>query len=310
MDVFLSTFEAIATIFIIGFIGFAVMLRRLVPRDALSAISPLFLEVALPALGFIKIVNSFDISQKYKVILMPLLWCVFTVIIFLLAHLFKYLSRKQWRAEFAMTLFFQNAIFIPLIILHRLYGADNPYIVDLFLFSILYSPFFFHYNHLFVKSNGLGIRWNKLYHPVVMSTLLAIIIVLLGLKSYVPVFMTNALSMVGGMAIPLLMVIVGGNIYLDFSATHKIYYGEVLKFILVKNFIFPAIALLVIWSLSLSHDLGVLILLQAATPPLMAVPIFAERLGRDRAIVNQYIIGSIIVSVISIPLFFFLFNLI
>lgn len=308
MDVFFSTFEAIATLLVIGIIGFTVIRRKLMPSEALSAISPLFLEVALPAMGFVKILSSFDPAQKSKLLLLPFLWVAFTSVSFVLCHLFKFLSPRAYRGEFAMTLFFQNAVFIPLIIVHKMYGPESPYLVDLFLFAIFYSPFFFNFNHIFFEGvKGAG-RWNKLYHPVVVSTIVAILLVLFKLDTHVPAFFIGALSMVGAMAIPLLMVVVGGNIYLDFKQTRKFNYFEVFKFVLIKNFVFPALSLAIILIFKIRYDLAVLLLLQAAAPPLMAVPIFAERLGKNRFIVNQYIIGSISFSVLSIPLFFALFK--
>lgn len=309
MEVFVSTFEAMATLFIIGMIGFTVMRRRLVPEDALSAISPLFLEVALPAMGFIKIIESFHAEEWQKLLILPSMWVGFTFVVYWLAILFKHLAKSTYQVEFAMTLFFQNAVFIPLIILHRLYGSTSEYIVDLFLFSLFYSPFFFHYNHLFVQKRNWDIRWDKLYHPVVLSTILAVVIVLFGVQHYLPKVLYSSLSMVGGMAIPLLMVIVGGNLYLDFSRMEKFEYFEVLKFVLVKNFIFPTLALLLIWIFPLRYNYALLLLLQAAAPPLMAVPLFAMRLERNRAIVNQFILGSIFTSIFSIPLFYWLFKL-
>lgn len=308
MQMFLSTFEAMATLFIIGSIGFAVTKRKLLAQEALSAIGPLFLEVALPALGLYKILSDFDPNQSEKIIYLPFMWLVFTFAAFLLSHLFKYLVKCEFRGEFAMTLFFQNAVFIPLIILNRMYGATSTHLIDLFLFSLFYSPFFFTFNHIFFKDAQVTVRWNKIFHPVVISTIMGVVLVLLGSRPYIPSFLMSALAMVGGMAIPLLMVVVGGNIYLDISHMRKFKFKEVFIFVLIKNFVFPVIALFAIWMFSLPKDYALLLLLEAAAPPLMAVPIFAERLNKNRALVNQFIVGSLGVSVFSIPLFYWFFN--
>jgi predicted permease len=50
-------------------------------------------------------------------------------------------------------------------------------------------------------------------------------------------------------------------------------------------------------------------LLEAAVPPVTAVPILAERAGGYREIVNQFMFSSFAVSLVSIPLIMALFGL-
>lgn len=308
VETFYSTFEAVAILFAIGLIGFSLISKKILPLALLSALSPLLLEVSLPALSFVKVFQNFKMEQVDKIVLYPASWLVFTFFAFLLAHLFKRIARRQIRGEFGMSLFFQNAAFIPLILIDRLYGKDSSHLVNLFLFTVLYSPFFFNFYHIFFESKGEGIKWKKVFHPVVVATIAAVLLVLTGLTQLTPTFIIGALSMVGGMAIPLLMIIVGGNIYVDFQNSKKFEFFEVAKFVLVKNFIFPSIAIAALYLLKLDYELSLIIFLQSAVPPLMAIPIFAIRMGKNVAIVNQYILGSLALSIVSIPTMFGLFS--
>jgi hypothetical protein len=52
----------------------------------------------------------------------------------------------------------------------------------------------------------------------------------------VPDFVASALKMVGDMTLPLLMIILGGNIYIDFKDKGRIYPMETAKFVVVKKF--------------------------------------------------------------------------
>jgi predicted permease len=111
------------------------------------------------------------------------------------------------------------------------------------------------------------------------------------------------LTMIGAMAIPLFMLILGGNIYNDYRQNKTqgqgIYWSEIIKFVLIKNFLFPAIFLaLLIW-LKPDFPLALIIILQAAVPPITAVPLFSERSGGNRAIANQFSIFSFLVSIIT-----------
>jgi malate permease and related proteins len=114
------------------------------------------------------------------------------------------------------------------------------------------------------------------------------------------------------MAIPLFMLILGGNIYNDFrqnkSSGGRIYWSQVARFVLVKNIIFPAIFLaLLIW-LKPDFPIAFIIILEAAVPPITSVPIFTERMKGNRMLVNQFIVASFLFSILTIPLSIWAFS--
>jgi hypothetical protein len=55
--------------------------------------------------------------------------------------------------------------------------------------------------------------------------------------------------------------------------------------------------------------IALLVILEAAVPPITAIPIFTERAGGNREIVNQFMVASFAVSLVSIPLMMGLFSL-
>ena len=63
-NAFFSTLEAVATLLVIGVLGFWLVARRVVARDALGTLYPLALNVAMPALVFANIVRNFDPGTK------------------------------------------------------------------------------------------------------------------------------------------------------------------------------------------------------------------------------------------------------
>jgi len=102
------------------------------------------------------------------------------------------------------------------------------------------------------------------------------------------------------------------NIYYDFmaekTAARKVYWGDIIKFVLVKNVFFPAVFLgLLVW-LRLEFSMALILILQAAVPPVTAIPIFAERSGGNRSLAGQLVVASFLFSVFSIPAVLFLFT--
>jgi predicted permease len=151
MSVFISTFESVAVLLGIGVLGFWIIKKRILPGEILGLLSPLALDVALPSLIFVKIIRDFSPREFPDWWQLPI-WCFFFVACAVVLTLMAtFISKKDTRREFAISLFYQNAIFFPLAIIGGMYGDDSPYLVFLFLFTIFYPAFFFSTYRLFLK---------------------------------------------------------------------------------------------------------------------------------------------------------------
>ena len=312
MDLFITTFESVAVLLGIGLLGFWIIKKKILPGNILGLLSPLALDIALPSLIFINIINNFEPSRSTNWWQLPLWWGFFTIISASFTVIFMFISQKKTRREFAISLFFQNGIFFPLAVLSGIFGSDSQYVVFLFLFIIFYPAFFFGSYFLFFKKKDLKlINWKRIIHPVLIITMIAILIKISGTQDYVPNFVKQIFALLGGMTIPLIMIILGGNIFMDFQKKGKIQTLEITKFVIIKNVLFPLIflAILILIKPIISYPIALLIILQAAVPPVTAVPLATERAGGNRAIVNQFIVASFVLSLVTIPVTILLFEI-
>jgi len=311
MDLFIITFESVAVLLGIGIIGFLIIKKEILPGNILGLLSTLALDIALPCLIFVNIIQNFSPDDFTDWWQLPLWWAFFTIIVGCLTFIFRYVSHKNNRREFAISLFYQNGIFFPLAILTGMFGNDSSYIVSLFLFTLFYAAFFFSTYHLFFEKKGkINFNWRKIIHPVLIATIIALVIRYIGVQDSIPSFLVQIFALLGGMTVPLIMIILGGNVYIDFHKKGNIQKLEIMKFVLIKNIIFPLIFLNILYYLRPSYHIAIIILLQSAVPPVTAVPLVTERSGGNRFIVNQYIVASFISSLITIPLMMMLFGLI
>ncbi len=312
MDLFITTFESVVVLLGIGLIGFLIIKRKIVPGNIIGLLSPLALDIALPCLIFVNLVNNFKPQENPTWWQLPLWWGFFTVIALALTFLFTLFSKKKTKREFAISLFYQNAIFFPLAIFAGLFGNESVNISLLFIFTIFYPAMFFStYFLFFKKTQKILINWKKIIHPVVLVTIIGLIIRLSENQNLIPNFLIRIFELLGGMTIPLIMIILGGNIYVDFQKKGKIQTLEITKFVIVKNMLFPLIFLVIIILLKpiLSYPIALIIILQSAVPPITAVPLVTERVDGDRAIVNQFMVVSFAFSLISIPTMIYLFDI-
>ncbi len=301
MDLFFATFESIAVLLGVGLIGFWVIRKRLIPEKALGLLSPLALEIALPCLIFSNILSSFSPQTITNWWLFPLWWLVFTAIAACLTLLFMFVSQKKTRREFAISLFFQNGLFIPLALLAGMFPSDSSYQVTLFLFMLFFPMLLFNSYQLFFKKQDHTLNWKKIFHPIFIVTLLAMGLRLLNLQTYLPDIILMVTQMVGMMAVPLIMIILGGNIYSDFHKKGEINKFEIIKFVTIKNIIFPLIFLGSIFIIRPDYNIALILIIQSAVPPVTAVPLLVERAGGNDTIVNQFILVSFLCSLITIP---------
>jgi malate permease and related proteins len=321
MDIFNVTLQSVTALLVIGFLGFWILKRNIIPENILRFLAVLAIEIALPCIVFANIITQFSPAAIDGWWQYPLWWLAFSAIAFLLSLVAMLVSAKAIRREFVITLFFQNGLFFPFIIITGVFGPANPYIALLFIFIAFHPSLFFSTNHLFFKRSGMKVeeglmknkpegrlRWERILNPVLISTAIAAGIKLSGGERYLPAFVLTVFQMLGGMSLPLLMLILGGSLYVDYQSKGPVYIKEVVKFILIKNIFFPLAFIAMLVFVRPAYPIALIIFLESAVPPITGIPIQTQRHGGNSSITNQFILASFVFSMFSIPLMFNLFN--
>ena len=309
MNLFITTFESVAVLIGIGIVGFWIIKRNIISEKAIDLLSPLSLEIALPSLIFVNIINNFSPDSLSNWWQLPIWWLFFTLIIIGLSWILSYISKKDTRPEFRISLLYQNALFVPLAILTGIFGSNSKVLVYLFIFALFYPAFLFSTYLFFLGEKKFVFRWDRIFHPVFIVTLIAVGIKLGGVGGMIPSVIMSILDLLGGMAVPLLMLVIGANLYIDFKEKGDFDLMEVLKFISIKNIFFPFVILGVLILVKPGIYIALILLIQAAAPPVTAVPLLTKRAGRNQKLVNQFFVASILLTVITIPIFIYLFDI-
>ncbi len=80
----------------------------------------------------------------------------------------------------------------------------------------------------------------KVVNPVLVATILAVVVRYAGIDTFIPKFLIDGIQMVGAMSVPLLMLVLGGNIYIDLRGSGKPAYQEP-EIRDLKNLVFPLV---------------------------------------------------------------------
>lgn len=321
MHIFNITFQSVTALLAIGVLGFWIIKRHIIPNDILRFLAILAIDIALPCVVFSNIITRFSPSSSADWWQYPLWWLIFTATALVLSLGAMIVSEKTTRREFALSLFFQNGIFFPLIILGGIFGPSTPYIPILFIFIAFHPSLFFSTNYLFFRKKGVRPAGNtgdappkspsklgRIINPVLLATVIAAAVKLTGMETHLPTFLLNVFQILGGMSLPLLMLILGGSLYLDFQNKGPIYMKETIKFVIIKNFLFPLICITFLVYARPVYPIALIIFLQSAVPPITGIPIHVARQGGNASITNQFILASFTLSILSVPLMFSLFT--
>ncbi len=315
MDIFITTLEAVVTLIGIGLLGFWIIARNKVPEEIMQVVPPLAIDIALPCLVLNNILRKFSPAVNTDWWTLPLWWLAFTGLVFAAMVILSKTVRKKYRREFSLSLFYQNGAFLPIAIISGIYGYDSPYLADLFIFTMFYPAFFFNTYHLFFRHTKSEEKekkvfdWGKFFNPILIATLLALALTLTGISKAVPDFILNITRSMGLMAIPLIILIIGGSIYIDFRQKGEIYRREILQFVLYKNILIPALVMPLVILLQPAYPVALILTLQGATPPITAAPIVTERAGGNRGMVNQFLVASFLTSLVTIPIIVYILHL-
>jgi predicted permease len=314
VSVFLTTLQAVLALLGIGLLGFWIIGRRRVPSDTLAFLSSLAIDIALPLLVVANLISGFSPQVYPDWWQMPVWWLGFASVALALSLSASLLVRREIRSEFAIGLFYQNGLFFPVLIIVGLFGGGNQYLVPLFLFTIFHPSMIFSTYTLFFgkRIQKEKLNWRRIVNPVLVATVVGLVIGLVSANEYIPEFLITIATMVGAIATPLFMLILGGNIYNDFmyktDNNRRWYIREVVEFVIIKNVVFPLIFLALLLWLHPDSTIALIVMLQAAVPPITAIPILVERCGGNRQAASQFVVASFIFSIFSIPAVIYLFN--
>lgn len=310
LGLFFTVFNSVAALLALGALGYWAISRGGLEEAALGSITHIAIDIAVPALLFVSIMDHFSPRGGWWQVLVAGL--AFTLYALLLALLFSPLAARATRREFLVSLAFQNAIFFPIVVIGALYGTASPYLADLFIFTLFFAPIVYNSVGLFFRGEGHAraqIRWSLLFNPILVATLLALTLRFLRLEVSSLGFLYTAFQMLAGLSLPLLMLLLGGHIYLNIRHEQGFNWRENLKFVLVKGLAFPLITLgLLLW-LRPAYNIALLVLLQSTLPPITAIPSLVRRSGGDDALAAQFITSSFITSLLTIPLMLALFGM-
>ncbi|WP_188674267.1 AEC family transporter [Neptunicoccus cionae] len=292
MALFLTVLQVVAPVFLLALIG--VVWVRLGYEYRVQFVTRLSMTLGVPALIFTSLMKT-DIDRAT---LFDTIWAAcsayiaVTIVFFVIFKVFK-LDMQTYLAP----LIFGNTGNLGLPLALFAFGeAGMGYAVVVFALMGIYS---FTFGIWLVSGGGSPLKVLK--EPMVWATLLGGLFLLQGWST--PVWMTNTLSLIGQMAIPLMLITLG--VALARLTPQNILRAVALS--VVKILVCSLVAYAVGRFFQLEPVALAVLVLQVSTPVAVTSYLLAEKYGAAAGEVAGLVVVSTLLSVMAIPLTLALF---
>ncbi len=296
--------ENIFQIFVFFILGYVARKLNIIPQSYSQAYIDFIMNIGFPALV---IYNIYNLRFGFDVVGIVILgWISIFLTIglsFIISKLLK--LNKESTSTFILMSTFSNTGFLGYPFVHAFYGDEGlRYAVifdniSMFLPIFLLAPFIISY----AKKDSIKLNLKSL---LMFPPFMALVVALLLKPFTVPDIFLNLLKKLSTTVIPLILFAVGLNLRFSNIKT-KLKLTAIVLFI--KHFIAPIILLTILiligFSISLPYKVAIL---EFAMPPMVLASIYAIQAELDKDLAISSVALGIILSFISIPLWFFILS--
>ena len=292
--------SSIGEMFLLMLLGFFIRKRNLVSDAAVKELGNILLSVILP----FSVLASGNEKCSEGILGNTLLCFLIVSLYYILALIISYLVclrcvKKEYIPSSVNMAVFANTSFIGLPLTEILFGAEG--MIYAVVYNLLYNVFMFIIGvSLFSgrKSRGERLR-GMLLDPLTISSIISVVLFFSPWK--LPSFLQGFLTVVGDISVPLSMMLVGAWLVgIDFCKIVKRPSSYVVC--LLRLVVLPFLVRLSLLPFSLDSTMTGTVVLISAVPVGALNVILAGKYGHDTDYVNETMMLSIVLSIVTLPL--------
>ena len=295
---------ALVQVLLIALAGAVLVRTQVFKSSDVKGLALIIINVLLPSMIFSKIVGTLDPQSFPLWWVLPLVGFGLIVIGIAFAMLFFYrdLSSKRSLLPIASM---QNAGYLALPLGQAIFPEQfDLYALYTFLIIMGLNPILWSVGK-FLNTGGkmIELTWKQFITPPFIANLLGITFVLSGLHHYIPKIVFNAIELTGTATVPIANFVLGavlGGISLRIWPS----FSDTIRVMGVKFLIIPLVTILVMMALNLKATNSLLsdvILIQAVSPPAIAILIQIKNYGGDAQKSGSLMLISYIFCIVAIP---------
>lgn len=293
----------IIVMFLLMGVGIVLYRKKLLSEQGAKDLGAILIKVIIPCVIIKSYFIKFSIEKLEELAISGGLSLLSLLIAMAVAG---FIYKKNKKIEnFAAS--FSNAGFIGIPLVQAAFGDSAVFYIASYI--ALLNLFQWTYGVFIITENRDAIKLKKIIcNPVFISLIVGIGIFVLNIP--IPETIKRTVGFIAGMNSPVAMIILG--VYLSKIEIKSIFTNKDIYFcILLRVIIIPVITLFIFYFLPIGNMLIIMIILIAACTPVGAnIVIFAQQYDKDYLLSLKTVCLSTVISIITIPLFFMLVQII
>lgn len=320
MEIFSLTLTQMLVMFVLMLTGYILKKSNFIPDDSSAVISKLLAFVLAPALTL----NNQILNCTPKTFAENSVLMLYGLVIVLVAIGLSYplsslfIKNREKSSELAYqrqiykyALTFGNFSYMGNYIVLGIWGDVMLFKYNMFTFVMNIIVYVWGIYVLVPKSHNSRSIWSNLKSglltPPFIALILGIFLGLTGISSYVPAFVTSSLKSAGDCMGPMAMllagIVIGEYDFSELLGDKKVYLAALLRLIII-----PALFVSVLKLLNIQSDIIVITLIAYATPMGLNTIVFPAAYGGNTKIGASMTMISSILSIITIPIMYYIFS--
>ncbi|EXJ23535.1 Malate permease [Alkalibacterium sp. AK22] len=295
MDISLVIFEQLLQMFLIMMFGFALVKIKFLNMDGSQQLANIVTKILIPIVLVLSFQQDFEADHLQLLFTALIGSLAITLSRILIAH--TLLKNRSKIDRYAIV--FSNTAFMGIPIVLPILGYEGIFFLSMYI--VTSAVFQFTYGIWILSEGRQPITLKSIFtNPASIGAFIGFGLYLTRLP--LPPVLYDSLDSIGGLSSPLGMILLGG--YLARTQLKEIFLVRSNYWtVAVRLIIAPAVALLLIWLLPISHPSVLLVLAIAnCTPTAVNTALFSQIYGGDYEYGARIIILASFFSIVTMPL--------
>lgn len=293
--------------------GFVLIKSKMLTQAQSGAFSKLLMFVGMPFLILTNVVNNITFNQELLLTIgvVALIGIVYTFAMFFLSKPITAMEKEEkTKGMMRFCSVFSNNGFLGIPLAMAVFGAGSKALMVVIILNIITNILMYTLGIYLVSGDKKAISFKKAFlNPVLIAFIIGIGLNLLNIKQYVPEVVTFSTHF-SGLVTPISMTILGMKMgavkFTSLFKSWKTYYVAALKLV-VFPLVIVAIAFLLkaVWSV-VDIDVVLGIFIAFATPTAGLASTFSDNYDGDTENAVAFTLGTTVLSILTIPLIYWL----
>lgn len=300
--------NSIVLMAILMIIGYYLRNKGVINDDAEDAFVYILVYVTSPAMIINTLVIDFSIEQFRTGLKLFFLAVIFNMILVILGNIAAAkITDKEKKKIVKYSLVLMNGGFMGYPLISQMFGQDGMF----------YATMFNTPNIIFMWTYGIGVllegkkdksRYRQMFINPGMVGVYAGVFIYFS-QIYIPVFARNLLDLLTNVTTVISMIIIGSKIA-NIGIRSSIFDKKAYYVLFWRLFISPLVMILILKILKFDLIISQIYVIYSALPVAVMMPIMAQKYGSDDIFASKIVVITHLASLVTIPLFVWIFTLV